>query len=95
MEQISPLLKCKYCGQEFEPLRNWQAFCNEKCRNNYHNDAKYRKKEDGSVPVIKCPHCTCTSFNMFDVVIKSPDGDTLYFCNVCTKEFLWESETKK
>ena len=29
--------KCNTCGKRFEPNRDWQKFCSEKCRDTYHS----------------------------------------------------------
>ena len=83
MEQTSQLPKCKYCGEEFDPIRKWQTFCSEKCRNNYHNDKKYMK--EGDIPSPKCPHCTNKDVRMMDKIYEN-----VYVCTVCSKEFIWE-----
>lgn len=83
-------MTCLYCKGEFEPTRQWQKFCNDKCRNSYHADVK-----DGliveEIPVIviettliKCPHCGTNSNTPNLIEQISP---TKYLCIVCSKEF--------
>lgn len=28
------------CGKDFQPVKKWQRFCSNKCRDSYHNAAK-------------------------------------------------------
>ena len=84
-------IPCLFCNELFVPPRPWSKFCTPKCRNNYHNDARYREKGDESVPKIKCPHCKNEEFSLFDTL--NNDGkSTFYLCNVCAKEFIWENQ---
>ena len=36
---------CKYCGESFTPTRDWQDFCDDACRFNYHNKRKRRNEK--------------------------------------------------
>ena len=33
-------MMCKGCGNEFDPTRSWQEYCDSKCRMDYHNRKK-------------------------------------------------------
>ena len=45
------LVKCENpeCGREFRPNRDWQTFCNSKCRNDYHNGLTKQDRRNGYV----------------------------------------------
>lgn len=73
------IFKCKFCGESFTPKRKWQEFCDDKCRNNFHND----KKLVGTLlPLIRCPHCKEEIQSMLEKL-----RDSHYLCNTCSKEF--------
>ena len=76
---------CLFCSDEFEATRNWMKFCSVKCRNNYHNDSKYRA--NGTIPSMKCPHCLNDEFKLFEELNKG-----YFLCNVCAREFYKREE---
>lgn len=86
MPQPLPQIKCKSCGELFIPKRPWQEFCNDKCRNNYHNDKKYGVFHTEQKESIKCPYCKSESDNISPNIIEQISS-TSYLCNVCARTF--------
>lgn len=37
--------RCDYCKEWFTPTRPWMKFCNDKCRNGFHNDERDIERE--------------------------------------------------
>lgn len=96
MPQPLSEIKCKSCGELFTPKRAWQEFCNDKCRNNYHNDKKYGmyRTEPQRAP-IKCPYCKSESDQLSPNIIevireRSNLAPRQYLCNVCARIFVEE-----
>ncbi len=43
----SRVIQCKKCGREIITKRYQTKFCNDECRNNWHNDERVRLIEKG------------------------------------------------
>lgn len=79
--------QCADCLEPFQPKTKHQKFCNDKCRNNYHNYYKnlpVEKPEAEIISAIRCPHCNTDSStpNLIEQI-----SSNSYLCIVCSKEF--------
>ena len=53
LQDINPPRRCLFCGELIPGGRSGKKFCSESCKNRYHNNRRYPRREEVKKKVIR------------------------------------------